>query len=146
MSGNMRKRKLCILCYSKYARWRFWSDCANAQAYLNVHRAEGMFTEVATQIILPWEKIRCTDYFFSLWGLFEVYRRCYLTLLLLNTTCPLLANNVDPDQMEANWSGSARFVIKYVNFYQNPRSSNLIGWEIRSGRSISIYSARQELR
>ena len=42
-----------------------------------------------------------------------------LTLLLLNTTCPILANSVDPDQLaseEANWSGSALFVIKYVNF------------------------------
>ena len=43
-----------------------------------------------------------------------------LTLLLLITTCPVLANSVDPDQLaseEANWSGSALFVIKYVNFY-----------------------------
>ena len=29
---------------------------------------------------------------------------------------------------EANWSGSALFEIKYVNFYQKPGSSNLIGW------------------
>ena len=39
------------------------------------------------------------------------------TLLLLNTTCPVL-----PDQLafeEANWSWSALFVIKYANFYQN---------------------------
>ena len=53
-----------------------------------------------------------------------------LTLLLLNTTCPVLANSVDPDQLaseEANWSGSALFVIKYVNFYQTLGSSNLIG-------------------
>ena len=53
-----------------------------------------------------------------------------LTLLLLNTTCPVLANSVDPDQLaseEANWSGSALFVIKYMNFYQKPGSSNLIG-------------------
>ena len=44
-----------------------------------------------------------------------------LTLLLLNTTCPVLANCADPDQLaseEANWSGSALFVIKYANFYQ----------------------------
>ena len=38
-----------------------------------------------------------------------------LTLLLLNMTCPVLANSVDPDQL-----GSALFFIKYVNFYQNP--------------------------
>ena len=36
-------------------------------------------------------------------------------------TCPVLAKSVDADQLaseEANWSGSALFVIKYVNFYQ----------------------------
>ena len=65
-----------------------------------------------------------------------------LTLLLLNTTCPVLANSVDPDQLaseEANWSGSALFVIKYVNFYQKPGSSNLIGWKLEVG--AAIYSA-----
>ena len=58
-----------------------------------------------------------------------------LNLLLLNTTCPVLANSVDPDQLasEANWSGSALFVIKYVNFYQKPDSSNLIGWKLEVG-------------
>ena len=66
-----------------------------------------------------------------------------LTILLLNRTYPVLANSVDPDQLdseEAKWSGSALFVIKYVNFYQNPRSSNLIG-----GRGILIHSARHGL-
>ena len=56
-----------------------------------------------------------------------------LSLLLLNTTYPVLANSVDPDQLaseEANWSGSALFVIKYVNFYQKLGSSNLIGWKL----------------
>ena len=53
----------------------------------------------------------------------HLYQAVHLTLLLLNTTCPVLANNVYPDQLaskEANWSGSALFVIKYpyVNFYQ----------------------------
>ena len=59
-----------------------------------------------------------------------------LTLLLLNTTCPVLANSIDPDQLaseEANWSGSALFVIKYLNFYQKPRSNNLIGWKLEVG-------------
>ena len=45
----------------------------------------------------------------------------HLTLLLLNTTCPVLANSVDPDLLdseEANWSGSALFAIKYVIFYK----------------------------
>ena len=61
-------------------------------------------------------------------GLFGYYFYTILTLLLLIRTCPVLANSVDPDQLaseEANWSRSALFVIKYVNFYQ--RSSNLIG-------------------
>ena len=59
-----------------------------------------------------------------------------LPLLLLNTTCPVLANSVDPDQSaseEANWSGSALFVVIYVNFYQKPGSSNLIGWKLKEG-------------
>ena len=30
-------------------------------------------------------------------------------------------------------SGSALFVIKYVNFYQKPGSSNLIGWKLEVG-------------
>ena len=37
-----------------------------------------------------------------------------LTLLLLNMTCLVLANSVDPDQLaseEANWSGSALFAL-----------------------------------
>ena len=54
----------------------------------------------------------------------------------MNTACPVLANSVDPDQLdseEANWSGSALFVIKYVNFYQKPGSSNLIGWKLEVG-------------
>ena len=45
-----------------------------------------------------------------------------LTLLLLNTTCPVLANSVDPDQLaseEANWSRSGQFAINYVNLYQH---------------------------
>ena len=55
---------------------------------------------------------------------------------MLNTSCPVLANSVDPDQLaseEANWSGSALFVIKYVIFYQKLGSSNLIGWKSEVG-------------
>ena len=50
--------------------------------------------------------------------------------------CPAepFANSVDPDQLaseeEANWSGSALFAIMYVNLYQQPWSSNLIGWKL----------------
>ena len=55
---------------------------------------------------------------------------------LAEHTCPVVANSVDPDQLaseDANWSGSALFVIKYVNFYQKSRSSNLIGWKLEVG-------------
>ena len=41
-----------------------------------------------------------------------------LTLLLLNMAHPVLANSADPDQLaseEANWSGSALFVIKFLS-------------------------------
>ena len=60
----------------------------------------------------------------------------YKPLFLLNTTCPVLANSVDPDQLaseEANWSGPALFVIKYVNYYPKPESSYLIGWKSEVG-------------
>ena len=73
---------------------------------------------------------------------------------------PAFANSVDPDQLaseEANWSGysyslqifnaarqlshieaapwsgSALFAIKYVNYYQQSGSSNLIGWKLEVG-------------
>ena len=68
-----------------------------------------------------------------------IYNKMVLTLLLLIMTSPVLANSVDPDQLaseEANWSGSALFVIKYVNFYQKPRSKNLIGWKLEVGMAF----------
>ena len=49
---------------------------------------------------------------------------------------PAFANSVDPDQLaseEANWSGSALFVIQYVNLYQQPGLSNLVGWQLEMG-------------
>ena len=46
-----------------------------------------------------------------------------LTLVLLNPDIPAFANSVDPDQLD----GSTLFVIKYVNLYQQPESSYLIG-------------------
>ena len=48
----------------------------------------------------------------------------------------VIANSVDPHQLtseEANWSGSALFAIKYVNLYQQPGSSDLIGWKLEMG-------------
>ena len=51
---------------------------------------------------------------------------------------PVFANSVNPDQLasvEANWSGSAPFVIKCEVIYQQPESSNLTGWKLEVGRA-----------
>ena len=60
-----------------------------------------------------------------------------LTRVLLGARiCPASANSVDPDQMaseEANWSGSALFAIWYLNLYQQPGLSNLIGLKLAVG-------------
>ena len=62
-------------------------------------------------------------------GASESSEEFILTFLLLNTTCPVLANSTE----EANWSGSALFVFQYVNLYQQPGSGNLIGWKLEVG-------------
>ena len=49
--------------------------------------------------------------------------------------------SVDPDQLaseEANWSGSALFVIKYLNLYEQLGSSNLIGWKLEVGVTLFV--------
>ena len=49
---------------------------------------------------------------------------------------PAFANSVDLDQLaseEANWSGSALFVIKYLNLYEQLGSSNLTSWKLEVG-------------
>ena len=68
--------------------------------------------------------------FASKWTVIRSICLSSLTLVLLNPDMPVFANNVDPDQLaseETNWSGSALFAIKYMNLYQQPGSSNLIG-------------------
>ena len=43
---------------------------------------------------------------------------------------PAFASSVDPDQLapsDANLSGSALFLIQYVDLYQQPGSSKLTG-------------------
>ena len=57
----------------------------------------------------------------------------HLTQVLI---CFTFTNSVDSDQLaseEANWSASTLFVIKYVKLYQQPGSSNLIGWNLEVG-------------
>ena len=58
-------------------------------------------------------------------------------------TYPVFANRVDPNQLaseEANWSGSALFVIQYVYFYQQSGLSNLIGWQLKIGVDLNLSS------
>ena len=57
------------------------------------------------------------------------------------------ANSVDPDQLaseEANWSGSAHFVIKYVDLYQQSGSRNMTGQKLEVGvaswNGMTIFS------
>ena len=48
----------------------------------------------------------------------------------MNQIYPAFENSVDPDQLaseEANWSGSALFVIQYVILNQQSGLRNLIG-------------------
>ena len=49
------RKKLCIIGYPKCAQWRFWSDCANAQADQKVrwaHMSEGTFSAVLAQRLI----------------------------------------------------------------------------------------------
>ena len=81
---------------------------------------------------------------------FEILARTPIPKLPLSYPPPpppprdsVITNSVDPDQLaseEANWSGSALFVIKYVNFYQKPGSSNLIGWKSEVGVAFNLFS------
>ena len=53
-----------------------------------------------------------------------------------NRVSKSLCKRVDPDQLASegdNWTGSTLFAIKYVNLYQQPWSSNLIGWKLEMG-------------
>ena len=50
----LRMKKLCILGYPKCAQWRFWSDCAKAQADLNLrwaHMSEGTFSHITANLL-----------------------------------------------------------------------------------------------
>ena len=71
-----------------------------------------------------------------------------LTLVLWSRICPAFVNSVDQDHLaswEAKWSWSALFFIQYVDLYQQPGSSNLIGWQIEVGGASKFYSACQRL-
>ena len=49
----VRMKKVWILGYPKCAQWRFWSDCANAQADLNLrwaHMSKGTFYDFVARL------------------------------------------------------------------------------------------------
>ena len=48
-------------------------------------------------------------------------------------TLPLQTVYIQISEEEANWYGSALFVIQYVNLYQQPGSSIMIGWKFENG-------------
>ena len=59
-----------------------------------------------------------------------------MLVLVLEPGYTLSLQTVDPDQLassEASRSGSALFVIKHLKLYQQPGSSNLIGWKLEVG-------------
>ena len=48
------EKKLCVFAIQR-AHWKFWSDCVNAQADLNLrwaHMSEGTFSDVSDQMFL----------------------------------------------------------------------------------------------
>ena len=77
---------------------------------------------------------------------FKIRSHAYINLLLLNTTCPVSVNSVDPDELafeEANWSGSALFVITYVNFYQNRDQVIWLGGNWKWAWHLNLFSMRK---
>ena len=51
-----------------------------------------------------------------------------LTLVLLNPDIPCLCKQCRARSVGSNWSGSALFVIYYVNLYQQPGSGDQVIW------------------
>ena len=69
------------------------------------------------------------QYFGLLWYVYFQNQHFVLTLLLLNMTCPVLANSVDPDQLaseEANWSVSALFFS--LNMWISIKNTDQVIW------------------
>ena len=62
------------------------------------------------------------------------YYSCLLPWSCWTRKYPAFENSIDSDQL-ANWSESAQFVIKYVNIYKQPGSSNLIDWKLEVGEA-----------
>ena len=63
-----------------------------------------------------------------------------MTIILLYPDMHYLRKQCRSKSEEANWSWSILFVIEYANLYQQPRSNNLIGWQLEVG-GLLFYSA-----
>ena len=64
-----------------------------------------------------------------------------LTLILMNLDMSCLYKQYrSRSEEEANWSGSPLFIIKYVNLYQQHRSSNMNDWKLEVGVALHYLS------
>ena len=64
------------------------------------------------------------------------------TLVLLKSDIPCPCKQCRSRSV-ANWSRSALFAIKYVNLYQQPGSSNLIGWKLEVVWFLNLFSRKR---
>ena len=79
----VRIMKLYILCCTKCAQWIFWSDCANAQADLNLcwsHMSEGTFSNVTVHRIsrIHCRKILASKKWLNITTMFRIALGIYL--------------------------------------------------------------------
>ena len=141
--GFVVRRNFVSLDIQKYAQWRFWSDCANVQADLNLcwaHMSIGYFQMQTLQPRSNCSKclIRVCTVYHSPSILIHSTKKSnslihvhILALVLLNLDMPCLCKHYRSS--EANWPGSALFIIQYVNYYQQAGLINLIGWHLEMG-------------
>ena len=68
-----------------------------------------------------------------------------LTFVLLNPDMPCLCKQCRSRSV-GQLSGSALFVIKFENLYQQPVLSNLIGWKLEVGRATQFTQHDKVIR
>ena len=72
----VRLKKRNILSYPKERQWRFWSDCANAQADLNLrwaHISEGTFSHFLANFSSKASRLTWTYHTCNYWPLSTLY-------------------------------------------------------------------------
>ena len=93
-----------------------WLKLSDGPYYMSVNSKGTGKTVILRRLTWTFAGFLCNKY------TFHVLPQMLLTLLLLNSACPVLTKTVDPDQLafveanwsgfsEANWSGSALFGI-----------------------------------